>query len=417
MTALCRQCFTTFDGDPGRRCPECSSPRLVRHPELADLAIAHLDCDAFYAAVEKRDDPSLADKALIVGGGKRGVVTTACYIARTFGVHSAQPMFKALALCPQAVVVKPDMAKYAAASRIIRERMLGLTPLVEPLSLDEAFLDLSGTERLHQKTPAESLARLQAAIEAEVGITVSIGLSYCKFLAKGGSDLDKPRGFSVIGRAEAVSFLAPRSVSTIWGVGRVFSATLVKDGLHTIGDIAKLDEATLLKRYGAIGQRLHRLSHGIDERRVDPAGERRSISSETTFETDISDPERLEKILWHQAERVAERCKAAGVAGRGVALKLKTADFKVKTRHRRLHTPTGLADTLFRTGRDLVMPLADGTRYRLLGIGLEDFVPAAEGEIPDLGDPGAQDRRKAELAMDRVRAKYGRAAILKGRGL
>src|SRR5262249_14186102 len=306
------------------RCSACGSPRLLRHPEIDALAIAHVDCDAFYASIEKRDDPSLADKAVIVGGGKRGVVTTACYIARTFGVHSAQPMFKALAACPHAMVVKPNMEKYAAVSRDIRERMLALTPLVEPLSLDEAFLDLSGTERLHHRSPAETLARLQSEIERDIGITVSIGLSYCKFLAKTGSDLDKPRGFSVIGRAEAVGFLAPRPASSIWGVGKVFAATLAKDGIRTIGDIAALDEAVLFERYGGSGQRLYRLARGIDERRVDPLGDRKSISSETTFDADISDVEQLRKILWRQAERVAERCKKSGVAGRTVALKLKT---------------------------------------------------------------------------------------------
>jgi DNA polymerase-4 len=417
MTALCRSCFGSFDDEAARRCPQCASPRLLNHPELESLAIAHVDCDAFYAAIEKRDDPSLKDKPVIIGGGKRGVVSTACYVARTYGVHSAQPMFKARELCPQAVIIKPNMEKYVAVSRLIRERLLALTPLVEPLSLDEAFLDLTGTERLHHCTPAETLARLQAAIEDEIGITVSIGLSYCKFLAKAGSDLDKPRGFSVIGRAEAVAFLAPRPASYIWGVGRAFGARLARDGVKTIGDIAKLNEATLLKRYGSIGARLHRLARGLDERRVDPVGERKSISSEVTFNEDESAPEALQKILWRQAERVAERAKACGLAGRTVALKLKRADFRLTTRHRKLEHPSELADVIFRTGLQLLTPLADGTAYRLLGVGLEDLVPAAEADPIDLADPDAQDRRKAELAVDRVRAKFGRHSIQKGRGL
>ncbi len=327
-------------------------------------------------------------------------------------------MFKALAACPQATVVKPSMEKYAAVSRQISERLLALTPLVEPLSLDEAFLDLSGTERLHHRLPVETLARLQSDIERDIGITVSIGLSYCKFLAKTGSDLDKPRGFSVIGRAEAVTFLAPRPASSIWGVGKVFrGTTLAKDGINTIADIAALDEATLMKRYGAVGLRLHRLSQGVDDRRVDPLGERKSISSETTFDADISDIEQLRKILWRQAERVAERCKKSGFAGRTIALKLKTADFQIKTRHRKLSRPTVLADTLFRIGSDMLAPLADGTRYRLLGIGLEDIVSDIDADGLDLGDP-----RRARPApggtCDGPRArKFGRAAILKGRGL
>jgi DNA polymerase-4 len=417
MTTLCRSCFQRFGVETARRCPACASPRLLNHPELDSLAIAHVDCDAFYAAIEKRDDPSLKDKPVIIGGGKRGVVSTACYVARTYGVHSAQPMFKARALCPQAVIIKPNMAKYVAVSHQIRERLLRLTPLVEPLSLDEAFLDLSGTQRLHHRTPAETLARLQAAIEEEIGITVSIGLSYCKFLAKAGSDLDKPSGFSVIGRAEAVVFLKPRPASYIWGVGRAFSARLAQDGIKTIGGIAKQDEAALLKRYGSIGRRLHRLARGLDERRVDPAGERKSISSEMTFDTDERDPDALLKILWCQAERVAERAKACGLAGRTVALKLKRADFRLTTRHRKLKHPSLLAAVIFRTGRELLAPLADGTAYRLLGVGIEDLVPASQADPIDLADPDAEDRRKAELAIDRVRAKFGRGAIVKGRGL
>jgi DNA polymerase-4 len=418
VTGLCRRCFAPIAAtDAQKRCPACGSPRLVRHKELDALSIAHLDCDAFYAAIEKRDDESLKDKPVIVGGGKRGVVSTACYVARTYGIHSAQPMFKALALCPQAIVIKPNMAKYAVVGRLIRERMLALTPMVEPLSLDEAFLDLSGTERLHHRTPAETLARLQAEIERDVGITVSIGLSYCKFLAKAGSELDKPRGFSVIGRSEACAFLEHRPVSYIWGVGRALTAQLQSDGLKTIGDLAKLDEGELMRRYGSIGRRLSRLARGLDERRVDPQGERKSISSETTFMSDISDQHTLQKMLWRQAERVAERAKTAGLAGRTVSLKLKQADFRLKTRHRKLDQPTGLADTLFRVGRELLHPLTDGTRYRLIGIGLEDLVAAEIADGLDLGDPRAQERRKAELAMDKVRAKYGRGAILKGRGL
>lgn len=416
MNGLCRQCFARFDADAAR-CPNCKSPRIVRHAELGALAIAHVDCDAFYAAIEKRDDPSLKDRPVIVGGGKRGVVTTACYIARTYGVHSAQPMFKALRQCPRAVVIKPNMAKYVGVSREIRERLLRLTPLVEPLSLDEAFLDLSGTERLHHRAPAESLARLQTQIEREIGITVSIGLSYCKFLAKAASDIDKPCGFSVVGRADALGFLHPRPVSFIWGVGKSFAATLERDGLKTIGDIAALEEAELLKRYGTMGRRLHNIACGIDNRRVDPSGERKSISSETTFNEDKSNPEALLKVLWRQAERAAERAKAGGLAGRAVVLKLKRADFRLVTRRRTLDRPTELAEEIFRAAREMLLPLADGTPYRLLGVGIEDLSAAMADPPLDLGDPGARERRKAELAMDRVREKFGRDAILKGRGL
>jgi DNA polymerase-4 len=326
-------------------------------------------------------------------------------------------MFKALKLCPHATVIHPNMAKYAEVSRQIRARMLDLTPIVEPLSLDEAFLDLSGTERLHRHTPAETLVQFQAEIERDVGITVSIGLSYCKFLAKAGSDLDKPRGFSVIGREEAIDFLTPRPVSFIWGVGKSFTQTLERDGLRTIGDIRARDPRWLVARYGAIGQRLHDISNGRDSRRVDPSGERKSISSETTLETDLHEPKELLKVLWRQAERVSERAKASGLAGRTVVLKLKTSEFKTITRNRRISEPTQLADTLFKAGRAMMEPLADGTAYRLVGIGICDLVDDAVADPGDLADPNAKERREAERAMDKVRAKFGRAAIIKGRSL
>ena len=222
---FCRDC-TALQQSDARRCERCGSPRLARHPELYRLRLAHIDCDAFYAAVEKRDNPALKDKPVIVGGGKRGVVSTACYIARIKGVRSAMSMFKALEACPEAVVIPPDMEKYARVGREVRAMMQALTPLVEPLSIDEAFLDLTGTERLHGRPPAMVLADFARNVEKEIGITVSAGLSYCKFLAKVASDFRKPRGFSVIGEDEAMGFLAGQPVTLIWGVGKAFAATL-----------------------------------------------------------------------------------------------------------------------------------------------------------------------------------------------
>ncbi len=268
---FCRDCLAPVRQAGERRCRACGSPRLLSHPELPRLTLAHIDCDAFYAAIEKRDRPELRDKPVIIGGGKRGVVSTACYIARIRGVRSAMPMFKALDVCPDAVVIKPDMEKYVAVGRDIRRRMEALTPLVEPISIDEAFLDLAGTERLHRRPPALVLAEFARQIEREVGITVSVGLSYCKYLAKVASDLDKPRGFAVIGEAEALDFLAPKPVSLIWGVGKAFAATLEADGIRTIGQLQRLDRADLMKRYGSMGDRLHHLSRGQDERRVHPS--------------------------------------------------------------------------------------------------------------------------------------------------
>ena len=257
--ALCRDCFASFAKGAGLRCPRCGSPRLKRHAELFDLSIAHVDCDAFYAAVEKRDNPSLAARPVIVGGGQRGVVSTCCYIARTYGVRSAMPMFKALAACPDAVVIRPDMAKYAAVGAEIRALMRDLTPLVQPLSIDEAFLDLSGTEALHGCSPATTLARLAAEVDRQIGISISVGLSYNKFLAKVASDLDKPRGFAVIGRAETLAFLAPRSLRTIWGVGKAFEQRLTSDGISRIGDLQGRELHALASAYGAMGHHVWHL--------------------------------------------------------------------------------------------------------------------------------------------------------------
>jgi DNA polymerase-4 len=407
---FCRDCLAPATG-AADRCPACGSPRVVRHPELFQLPIAHLDCDAFYAAIEKRDDPSLADRPVIVGGGKRGVVSTACYVARIRGVRSAMPMFKALAACPEAVVIRPNMEKYAAVGREVRALMLEVTPLVEPLSIDEAFMDLSGTERLHHAPPALSLARLARRIESEIGITVSIGLSFNKFLAKLASDLEKPRGFSVIGRAEAVSFLSDRPVSLIWGVGKAMQSRLAADGISTIGALQRTDEAELARRYGSIGLRLARLARADDTRKVDPHGETKSVSAETTFDRDIADLKSLKAILRSLSEKVSRRLKKTELAGRTVTLKLKTADFRLRTRSRQLPDPTLLADRIYTAAADLLAREADGTRYRLIGVGVSDFSEPRLADPRDLVDPGAQKRAAAEAAIDRIRGKFGNRAV------
>ena len=415
MSGLCRDCLV--DAPEGPRCPACGSPRLVRHPELDALTIAHVDCDAFYAAIEKRDDPSLADKPVIVGGGKRGVVATACYIARTFGVKSAMPMFKALKLCPAAIVVGPDMEKYARVGREVRALMLELTPLVEPLSIDEAFLDLAGTERLHRRSPAQSLARFAHRVETAIGITVSIGLSANKFLAKIASDLDKPRGFAVLGRAEAERFLAPRPVTQIFGVGKATQARLARDGYRILADLQRAEETELMRRYGTEGLRLKRLARGIDARPVRADREAKSVSAETTFDQDIAAFRALERRLWALSERVSARLKARALSGSTVTLKLKTADFRIRTRARGLSAPTELAARIFAAGRDLLKREADGTRFRLIGIGLSDLTAADRADPIDLVDQSGRRTAAAEHAVDRVRAKFGRDAIIKGLAL
>ena len=331
MSVFCRDCLADATAT-ATRCKICGGHRILRHDELSTLSIAHMDCDAFYASIEKRDDPSLLDKPVIVGGGKRGVVSTCCYVARRYGVRSAMPMFQALRLCPQATVVKPDFAKYTEASRKIRAMMRQLTPLVEPLSLDEAYLDLSGTERIHARAPAKTMAALAKQVESEVGITISIGLSFNKFLAKLASELDKPHGFAIIGEKEAVAFLRDKPVGFIRGAGKALQARLAKDGITRIGQLQDADPKELARRYGSTGLWLSRLAHADDTRAVDPTGEMKSISSETTFFDDLSKFDDLEKILWRQAERVATRAKSYELAGRTVVLKLKTANFKLRTR-------------------------------------------------------------------------------------
>ncbi|MDR6432413.1 DNA polymerase IV [Brucella pseudogrignonensis] len=411
---FCRDCLSLQKLATTRRCSACGSPRLVRHAELYKLSLAHVDCDAFYASVEKRDNPDIRDKPVIIGGGTRGVVSTACYIARIHGVRSAMPMFKALEACPDAVVVKPNMEKYARVGREVRQLMHELTPLVEPISIDEAFLDLDGTERLHRAPAALVLARFAKRVEDEIGITISVGLSYCKYLAKVASDLQKPRGFSVIGEAEALDFLRDKPVSMIWGVGKSFNAKLESDGIRTIGQLQTMDEGSLMKAYGTMGQRLFRLSRGQDSRKVEPEHDMKSVSAETTFNKDLSQESDLVPVLRALSEKVSHRLKNADIAGRTVILKLKTQDFKLRTRNRQLADPTQLADRIFRTGLQLLEKELDGTKFRLLGIGVGELSTDDRADPPDLVDTAATKRAVAEGAIDSLRNKFGRNAVETG---
>jgi DNA polymerase IV len=410
---FCRDCLTP-QRDLARRCVQCGSPRLARHPELYRLHLAHIDCDAFYAAVEKRDNPELKDRPVIIGGGKRGVVSTACYIARIHGVRSAMPMFKALEACPEAVVIAPNMEKYVQVGRRVRAMMQALTPLVEPISIDEAFLDLAGTERLHGRPPALVLGQFALDVEREIGITVSAGLSYCKFLAKVASDFRKPRGFSVIGEAEATGFLADQPVTLIWGVGKAFAAVLERDGIRMIGQLQKLERNELMRRYGTMGDRLFHLSRGMDQRIVHPDQEAKSVSAETTFDTDLAAPADLVPILRALSEKVSARLKKSGIAGRTVVLKLRTQDFKIRTRNRQLGDPTRLADRIFQTGLRLLEKEMDGTKFRLIGIGVSDLSDDGRADPPDLVDEQSRKRAMAEGAIDALRDKFGRHAVETG---
>ncbi len=408
--SFCRDCLAD-NADDGQRCAACGSPRLVRHAELNRLSIAHVDCDAFYATIEKRDNPALAAEPVIVGGGRRGVVAAACYVARTYGIRSAMPMFEALRRCPHAAVIRPNMEKYGAVGREVRRMLLALTPLVEPLSIDEAFLDLTGTERLHGMLPAKTLARFATAVEKQLGITISVGLSCNKFLAKIASDLDKPRGFAVLGAAEAPAFLASKPVGFIFGVGKASAARLERDGIRHVADLQRLGESELVRRYGDEGRRLARLAHGIDDRSISPDRETKSVSSETTFARDIAEFRALERILWTLAEEVSDRLKANRLAGKTVTLKLKTADFRIRTRARSLSDATQLARRIFAAARDLLQRETDGTRFRLLGVGVSALAAAENADPADLVD----DRiAEAEHAVDRLRARFGDDAVIRG---
>ncbi len=415
MASLCRSCANISDKPI---CPSCGGDRLIAHDEIEQLSLAHLDCDAFYATIEKRDDPSLDGKPVIVGGGVRGVVSTCCYIARAYGVRSAMPAFKARQLCPQAVFIAPRMSLYVQEGRRVRAMMQALTPQVEPLSIDEAFMDLSGTTALHGGAPAQSLVKLQNAIEAEIGITVSIGLSFNKFLAKTASDFDKPRGFSVIGRAEALDFLTSRKVGTLPGVGPAAVSALSDHNLYTIGDLRTAGKLKLQSIFGDWGARLFELSNAHDPRIVDPEGERKSISAETTFNEDIAAIEELEDILWTLCDKVAARARASALSGRTVTLKLRDQKFRIITRRRTLNEPTLLAARLFEHGRALLGAEADGRiRYRLIGIGLSDFAPAEDADKGDMFDSKTPKLAAAENAIAKARKRFGPDVVKTGRGL
>ncbi len=411
--SICRDCLTTAEA-ARRSCEGCGSLRVVNHPELSVHAIAHLDCDAFYASVEKRDRPELRDKPVIIGGGTRGVVSTACYVARLYGVGSAMPMFKALKACPDAVVIKPDFTKYVAESRRIFDKVRALTPLVQSLSLDEAWMDLKGTERLNGGPPVFQLVRLQREIEDETGLTVSIGLAPNRFLAKVASEMDKPRGFTVLG-TEAPATLAPRPVTILPGVGPVFARTLRSDGFATVGDLAAADVRDLAKRYGEWGLRLHDLAHGRDARAVNPERDRKGMSAETTFNTDLTDREALEAELWPLCEKLASKARRDGVAGKSIVLKLRRTDFKIITRRTTPPEPTQTARALFAEGRRM-LGAELGIPYRLIGIGLADVEDAIDAPA-GLFETEAARTLKTENTVDALRAKFGPGAVVAGRAL
>jgi len=419
LPTLCRDCAHSFEDRPdSQRCPKCGSVRLLSHPELNSLHIAHIDCDSFFATVEKRDNPALKDKPVVVGGRHRGVVAAACYIARIYGVRSAMPMMRALKLCPDLVVVPPSKGKYGQVGREVRNLMFDVTPMVEPLSIDEAFLDLSGTEALHGGSPARTLVRLIKRIETEIGITASVGLSYNKSLAKLASDLDKPRGFAILGRSEAMDYLTDKPVKMIFGVGAAMEKKLASDGIATIGQLRAFEKIDLMRQYGAIGARLYHFCRAEDDRKVTPESETKSVSNEVTLDENLHSFSDLKRELYPLCQKISERMKKAELAGRTVTLKLKTTGFRNITRSRQLPHPTQSAEELFNCSVDLLEPLCDGRSYRLIGTGFSMLQDSNQVDpvAPDLFDMAeSQKDQRSEKAIEEIRRKYGGNSIVKGR--
>ena len=417
VTVLCRDCYSSMNHEAASHCYFCQSPRLIKHPELGQLAIAHVDCDAFYASVEKRDKPALRDTPVLIGGSRRGVVAAACYIARTYGIKSAMPMYKALQKCPDAVVIAPNMKKYAAISKAVKTIMLQTTPLVQSISIDEAYLDLSGTNRLHQGVPAFTMARLANDVQKKLGITVSIGLSYNKFLAKLASDMDKPNGFSVIGEQNIKTFLGNYPIQAIAGVGRRLETKLKNDGIYSIFDLQRCSVQELQKRYGSIGARLFNFSNGIDSRVITPNPPAKSVSKEVTFSYDKSGLEQLKPVLWRLCDQVSSSLKSKNKFGKTITLKLKTIKFRTITRSKTIKAPTQLADVIYRVAFELLIPNSRGT-YRLMGVGLStlsDNIGSVETDFDFLDDHDIK-QEKLEKTIDQIREKVGENAIGKGRG-
>jgi len=413
INQICRDCFDV-SMEISEICKKCHSPRTLSHKQISKLYIAHIDCDAFYASVEKRDDPILQNKPVIIGGGNRGVVSTACYIARTKGIKSAMPMYKAKKLCPEAVVIKPNMKKYKDVSREIREIMKKLTPIIEPISLDEAFLDLKGTYRLHKKVPALILVELVKEIKIKTGINVSVGLSFNKYLAKVCSDLDKPKGFSIIGNSEAIAFLKDKPVNLLWGIGNKFKKRLNSEGIINIGQIQKMQDKELVKRYGAIGYHIYQLSRGQDTRKIKPNRKIKSVSHETTFQKDTNNKRELERVLNNLSRKVSDRSKLLGIGGKTVNLKLKTKDFKLITRSKTFSDPTQLHVRIYKTAKELLYNHLNSSKYRLIGVGISELTEEKLCDLDSLIDLKSNNDKKIEVALSKLRNKFGDNIITKG---
>ena len=388
------------------------SGRIAFGDDDSGCTILHVDMDAFYASVTLRTRPELRGQPVIIGGGTRGVVLSATYEARALGVHSAMPMSRARRMAPQAVVLQPDHHLYSEVSRNVMALFASITPIVEPLSLDEAFLDVSGAlRRLGRPTAIAELIR--ARVQDEQQITCSVGVAGTKFVAKLASTRAKPDGLLVIPVDRVIDFLHPLPVGALWGVGERTEEQLTRLGLRTVGDIAHTPEETLKRALGpAAGTHLHDLAWGRDSRAVNPHEPDKSIGNETTFEHDVDDPDVIQARLLALADQVAGRLRAAGYVGRTVSLKIRFADFSTITRSRTLSAPTDVAKEIYDTIRGLYDALGlQRVRIRLVGVRMEGLLDAqAAPRQLQLGEP-TSGRREAEVAVDALRARFGSNAV------
>ncbi len=385
--------------------------------------VLHADMDAFYASVEQRDDPALRGRPVVVGGlGQRGVVSTASYEARTFGIHSAMPIGEARRRCPHAVFVRPRMEVYAAVSAQIREVFDACTPLVEPLSLDEAFLDVTGSRAL--LGDGEAIARrIQAEVRARTGLTVSVGVATTKFVAKVASDLRKPAGMTIVPPVEEVAFLDPLPIRRLWGAGPVQQERLLALGIHTLRDVREAPTAVLSQRLGAsAAERFQQLASGIDPRPVEPDRDAKSIGSERTFDDDLTSDDDVRRVLGRLAEDVGRRLRDAGITARTVRVKVRFPPFRTLTRQVRLSAPSDDDAVLAQAARDLCNGArASGEPVRLLGVTATDLAPRSTeaprqlGLFEQQGTPTDPERgRRLNAAIDAIRDRFGKTSIRRG---
>ncbi len=380
--------------------------------------IIHIDMDAFYASVEQRDFPELKGKAVIVGGSpqQRGVVSAASYEARRFGVHSAMPMSQALKRCPQAIVRPGRMSRYVEISHQLHRIFQQVTPLIEPLSLDEAFLDVSGSLKLLGNAP--SIGRgIKQQIKDQLGLVASVGIAPNKFLAKLASDLEKPDGFVVITPENQQAILDPLPISRIWGIGKVTAQAMQNQGIHTIGQLRQTSLSRLQQLFGHHAEHLHALAQGLDDRPVQPEREAKSISSEQTFAQDVLDKDQLLKVLLTQIEDVAVRLRAHQLQARTLTLKLRYGNFQTITRSQTLEQATDLTRVLWQQAQAIFLTWYQQSArpLRLLGCGLSNLSPVHSGQQRLFTDPQDRKQERVDRVFDAIRKKYGNQAMEHGR--